>query len=592
MVCCAGQCSALNDTKNCGYCGGACLQGDVCSAGFCVPGCQTNENCTDGMVCLDGVCSAPGADAGPASDAGVPDAGAGSCTTDSDCAAGHYCSMGTCLVGCSNDSECPTGLVCQDNACSGGLSCTADTDCMTGDYCSMGLCLVGCSMSSECSTGDVCSHNECAPACGASGACDADGGLTCCTNACVNLMTDANRCGGCDSPACGAGQSCCGGTCASTDSDPNNCGGCDQRCTGQLDCCSGVCADTMSTAAANCGGCGLPACETGNNCCSGGCSDPRTDADNCGGCGQSCTPPYGSCVDGACVSTSATVGLFGVAGSMPVNGVTTSVQTLLPLVSIATGPSPTLDQLVSGFCVGQHYDTSQASTGQLNAGTITIGGYTGGTFLDGGTAPQTITCQFTNHAYACDYGGTSNSAAGSPFPPTADPMGATSPAIGFTAAGGSQFGSFSVDTVPPAPTQDFTVMEDLTAIAYRASAPQAFHLVCAGSPCPTGGAIVVVVQASPNDPAHLGAPSTTFGYASCIQLYGTYDGITFGTVPPIIIVPQSAIADMLGGDSTLKTFVTTVANIPAGTTGLNMTDSEGHAVVPLAGRGVFGISTQ
>jgi hypothetical protein len=275
---------------------------------------------------------------------------------------------------------------------------------------------------------------------------------------------------------------------------------------------------------------------------------------------------------------------------MPVNGVSTPVETLLPLLSIATGPSPTFEDLLGGFCIGHHYDTSNASTGQLNAGTITIGGYAGGMFLGGGAAPDTITCAFTNNAYACTYAGSSISPAVSSFPLMTDPIGATSPAIGFTAPGGPQFGSFAVATVPPAPTDAFTVTEDLTAIRYRASAPQALHLACAGATCPTGGLIVVAVQASPNPPDQLGSSSVTFGEASCLQLYGSFNGLAFGPVPPIIIVPQDVVSDMLGGDSTLTTFVTTVANVPAGTTGLNMSDSQGHAVVPLAGRGVFGIS--
>jgi len=176
------------------------------------------------------------------------------------------------------------------------------------------------------------------------GACGSDGGNgeTCspdrptfCNGVCVDTMTNASHCGGCDQ-ACGAGRVCvagecqcaggetlCGGDCVDTDTDADNCGECGTACPAGSSCvggacgcpgggvsCGGECVDT-ETDAEHCGGCNN-ACPTGASCvggecqCSGGmvicrgdCVDTQTDADHCGGCNNEC--PEGSlCRDGDC----------------------------------------------------------------------------------------------------------------------------------------------------------------------------------------------------------------------------------------------------------------------------------------------------
>lgn len=92
-------------------------------------------------------------------------------------------------------------------------------------------------------------------------------------------------------PDCGASHELCGDACVDVTSHPDHCGGCDVSCPtpglGHRLCEQGACAP----------------CGTGFFKCgaSGGtlCVDPSTDRDHCGACGSPCE---GVCQDGACVS--------------------------------------------------------------------------------------------------------------------------------------------------------------------------------------------------------------------------------------------------------------------------------------------------
>jgi hypothetical protein len=121
------------------------------------------------------------------------------------------------------------------------------------------------------------------------------GTLTPCGQACVDLKTDPNHCGGCNTvcstadagnpgdagtitAVCTAGQcgiNCggnltqCGETCVDEKNDPLNCGGCGTSCDGGA-CCTGQCVDTTSDNG-NCGACGK-ACDGGTVCVANVCS--------------------------------------------------------------------------------------------------------------------------------------------------------------------------------------------------------------------------------------------------------------------------------------------------------------------------------
>lgn len=59
---------------------------------------------------------------------------------------------------------------------------------------------------SKCESSDVCTAGS-APA-----GCNCGNGQTCCNNACTNLQTDRNNCGGCGT-TCGSGLTCQSGVC-------------------------------------------------------------------------------------------------------------------------------------------------------------------------------------------------------------------------------------------------------------------------------------------------------------------------------------------------------------------------------------------
>ena len=151
-----------------------------------------------------------------------------------------------------------------------------------------------------------------------SGVCD--GGLTFCESAggCVDLLTDLNHCGGCNSVCgsglvavecrngeclradCPAGLEYCGAVdlCRDLSSDPAHCGACAYVCASGI-CAAGVCQPTTDDTGCvpgetECGGC-LP----GQTACDGVCVDTCCDNANCGACGNACTAPL-TCLEGVC----------------------------------------------------------------------------------------------------------------------------------------------------------------------------------------------------------------------------------------------------------------------------------------------------
>lgn len=88
----------------------------------------------------------------------VCSANPGSCTADSECPAGEYCSggnflfPGTCAVGCRADNECSGALVCNNGTCvaagTGGVgdACDANTPCASPLFCGLltGTCVERC----------------------------------------------------------------------------------------------------------------------------------------------------------------------------------------------------------------------------------------------------------------------------------------------------------------------------------------------------------------------------------------------------------------------------------------------------------------
>jgi hypothetical protein len=101
------------------------------------------------------------------------------CTAAEDpCLLGTYCDPDAqlCIPGCIDDSNCGGNLICDvaNNQCTG---CVQDGDCPAGTLCNGGVCEPGCTPMHPCQPG-----------------------LACCSGDCVDIDTDLDHCGGCNSP--------------------------------------------------------------------------------------------------------------------------------------------------------------------------------------------------------------------------------------------------------------------------------------------------------------------------------------------------------------------------------------------------------
>lgn len=165
-------------------------------------------------------------------------------------------------------------------------------------------------------------------------------GQTRCGEQCVDVNTDEQHCGACDTSCeedfecregrcvrtgCPSDQTLCDGRCVDTRSDRQHCGACGLSCASHLTCrnarcecpvatqrnCGNRCVDT-ATDAQNCGACGnkcasgqtcqngVCRCNTGLTLCGGQCVNTNTDEQNCGGCGKKCAS-NATCSNGKCV---------------------------------------------------------------------------------------------------------------------------------------------------------------------------------------------------------------------------------------------------------------------------------------------------
>jgi hypothetical protein len=179
-------------------------------------------------------------------------------------------------------------------------------------------------------------------------------GQTLCGTSCVDVKTDNDHCGDCDTDCgtgtcqtnngkttcCPTGQTNCDGTCVDTTTNADNCGTCGTDCgtnecksngTSSVCCpanqinCAGQCVDTDSDAA-NCGGCvadGQGAACTGNTdtCCGGSCVNVDLDNGNCGTCGTACTATGSTCHS----PSTGTVSVCCAANETNCNGVCTNL---------------------------------------------------------------------------------------------------------------------------------------------------------------------------------------------------------------------------------------------------------------------------
>ncbi|MBI4702949.1 MAG: hypothetical protein HY744_17675, partial [Deltaproteobacteria bacterium] len=201
------------DPANCGGCGVACPQGQVCSAGQC------SLVCTGGSTKCGGKCV----------DVQTDPANCGGCGAA--CAPAQICAAGQCAL------VCVGGTV----KCSGKC---VDTQ---TDAANCGSC------DNACPPGQICTAGQCALVCA--------GGTTKCGNKCVDTQVDPANCGGCNSACgnseicsagkctlvCGGGTTKCGNQCVNTQTDPANCGACNVACAKSEQCTGGKCVGTLKS---------------------------------------------------------------------------------------------------------------------------------------------------------------------------------------------------------------------------------------------------------------------------------------------------------------------------------------------------------
>lgn len=237
--------STGDDPKNCGGCGLACKEGELCWKGAC--------GCPPGFTRCGDECKNLG--------------------SDND-------SCGVCDKKCDapkngDDPEWKCGPFVQPTntawACEGGgckLACKEHF----GD-CNADLCADGCEMDLK---NDPANCGACGRACAANqqcveGQCLCPAGTTRCGNRCVDVNVDPDNCGGCGNICPGAGV---------TDNGSPTCNG-------------GRCGYTCYAGFADCNNRLNDGCETNIG------TDPR----NCGGCGTKCDRDRGQpCVVGKCLT--------------------------------------------------------------------------------------------------------------------------------------------------------------------------------------------------------------------------------------------------------------------------------------------------
>ncbi|MCB9641754.1 MAG: hypothetical protein H6728_01635 [Myxococcales bacterium] len=150
------------DLTNCGTCGTACTNGDVCKSGSCQPPCPTGQTSCSG-TCVN---------------TNTSKANCGTCGNA--CTGTQVCTNGMCGISCSSGETACSGL-CVD---------------LKIDTSNCGTC------GTTCTASQVCSNGSCA----------CPSGTSTCSGACVDLQNDRNNCGTCGT-ACTGAQVCIVGVC-------------------------------------------------------------------------------------------------------------------------------------------------------------------------------------------------------------------------------------------------------------------------------------------------------------------------------------------------------------------------------------------
>lgn len=176
----------LVDTANCGVCGHACANGQVCSNGACKSGCDAPfATCAGAQGCID-LTQDPAHCGSCTTACGKADAGAPDASSEGGADAGPLdfgtpaCVKSACTITCSGTKQ----------SC-GGLCFDTSRD---HDHC--GGCGTACAANEACSAGHCCAA-----------------GMSYCNGACVDTTSDSKNCGTCGMTCSGATPFCSSSQC-------------------------------------------------------------------------------------------------------------------------------------------------------------------------------------------------------------------------------------------------------------------------------------------------------------------------------------------------------------------------------------------
>ena len=315
--------------------------------------------------------------------------GAGKCTgTTIDCA-GFACDAKVCKKSCTLNTDCASGYFCSGAACMPlegiGKPCKSTTDCVSGSSCTDGVCCAsaGCGVGSSCNGvhPGTCSKND-GGACAADGECGSgfcvDG--VCCESACKD---QCKACGESSSP----------GKCVNVDGPPRGArsacspAGADSCAVQECSATSGACTFKNGTAVE----CGTASCEGGSvhrSFCDGaGACKPAAKSDSCGAyacdpathdCKHSCSAPSDcdpafACKDGNCAPIESRCSPDGNS-SIAKDGTTTSCGAYKCLEAVG---------VCLAICKGQQDCQSGACDSTGHCSVVDTGGSSGGCALSG-----------------------------------------------------------------------------------------------------------------------------------------------------------------------------------------------------------------